>query len=137
MIKVMVESYEMGVEFHVLDIPSSFNLLLGRPWLHHPDIMAVPSTLHQKVQLGLASGTLTIHGDSGIRPHCEDNAPLLEIEHRQEGIMLGGFSFDIVGTVLTMKMDEDFYISSTAIKMMRKMFIPSWNGFGAQFARPV
>lgn len=23
-----------NVEFHVLDIPASFNLLLGRPWLH-------------------------------------------------------------------------------------------------------
>lgn len=52
MIKVMVENYEMEVEFHVLYISSSFYLLLGRPWLHHLDIMVVPSTLHQKVKLG-------------------------------------------------------------------------------------
>lgn len=130
MIEVMVENYKMAVEFHVLDIPSSFNLLLGRPWLHHPDIMAVPSTLHQKVQLGLASGTLTIHGDSGIRSHCEDNAPLLEIEHGEEDIMLGGFSFDTAGTILTIKVDEDFYITSTIIEMMRKMSYLPGMGLG-------
>ncbi|KAJ4839423.1 hypothetical protein Tsubulata_023813 [Turnera subulata] len=33
------------IEFQVLDIALSFNLLLGRPWLHQAK--AVPSTLHQ------------------------------------------------------------------------------------------
>ncbi|KAI8551459.1 hypothetical protein RHMOL_Rhmol06G0187600 [Rhododendron molle] len=35
------EGFEMSVEFHVVDIPATFNLLLGRPWMHRPDIMAV------------------------------------------------------------------------------------------------
>ncbi|KAH7854903.1 hypothetical protein Vadar_018889 [Vaccinium darrowii] len=90
------------------------------PWLHRSDIMAVPSSLHQKVQLDLASGTLTIHGDSGIRPHVPDNAPLLEIAHGEEDVTLCGFSFDISGSVLTAKMDKDFSVSSTALEMMRK-----------------
>ena len=119
--EIMIEDFETNVEFHVLDIPSSFNLLLGRPWLHRSDIMAVPSSLHQKVQLGLATGTLTIYGDSGIRPHVPDNAPLLEIAHGEEDITLGGFSFDTSDSVFTVKMDEDFSISSTALDMMLKM----------------
>ncbi|RVW63887.1 hypothetical protein CK203_055698 [Vitis vinifera] len=32
----------------VLRIPVSFNLLLGRPWIHQPG--AIPSSLHQKVK---------------------------------------------------------------------------------------
>ncbi|KAH7845597.1 hypothetical protein Vadar_003927 [Vaccinium darrowii] len=119
--EVMIEDFKTSVEFHVLDIPSSFNLLLGRPWLHRSDIMAVPSSLHQKVQLGLATGTLTIYGDSGIRPHVPDNAPLLEIAHGEEDITLGGFSFDTSNGVLTIKMDEDFSVRSTALDMMLKM----------------
>ncbi|KAH7838310.1 hypothetical protein Vadar_024854 [Vaccinium darrowii] len=118
---IAIGDFETNVEFHVLDIPSSFNLLLGRPWLHRSDIMAVPSSLHQKVQLGLATGTLTIYGDSGIRPHVPDNAPLLEIIHGEEDITLGGFSFDTSDGVLTIKMDEDFSIRSTALDMMLKM----------------
>lgn len=79
------------VVFCVLEIPSSFNLLLGRPWLHRADVMGVPSTLHQKLILGLDAGTLIIHGGSEIRPHTEDNAPLLEIMHGQEDVDMGGF----------------------------------------------
>ncbi|KAH7836661.1 hypothetical protein Vadar_004049 [Vaccinium darrowii] len=129
-LEISVESFKPNVEFHVLDIPSSFNLLLGRPWLHHPDIMAVPSSLHQKVQLGLAAGTLTIYGESGIRPHVSDNAPVLEIIHGEEDVALGGFSFDTAGAVLTIKMDEDFSVSSTVIEMMRKMAYMPGLGLG-------
>ena len=34
--------------FQVLWIPTSFNLLLGRPWIHR--VGAIPSSLHQKVK---------------------------------------------------------------------------------------
>ncbi|XP_070010242.1 uncharacterized protein [Nicotiana sylvestris] len=36
------------VEFQVLDIPASYNLLLGRPWIHVAG--AMPSTLHQAMK---------------------------------------------------------------------------------------
>lgn len=76
----------------MLGIPASFNLLLGRPWMHRPAIMAVPSTLHQKIRLGLEMGMLTSHGDSRIRSRTEDNAPLLEIQHGEDDSALGCFS---------------------------------------------
>ena len=34
--------------FQVLRIPTSFNLLLGRPWIHRAE--AIPSSIHQKVK---------------------------------------------------------------------------------------
>ena len=34
--------------FQVLRIPASFNLLLGRPWIHRAG--AIPYSLHQKVK---------------------------------------------------------------------------------------
>ena len=34
--------------FQVLRIPTSFNLLLGRPWIHRAKV--IPSSLHQKVK---------------------------------------------------------------------------------------
>ena len=34
--------------FQVLRIPTSFNLLLGRPWIHRAE--AIPYSLHQKVK---------------------------------------------------------------------------------------
>jgi hypothetical protein len=40
-----LEKFMTYVKFHVIDIATSYNALLGHPWLHENRI--VPSTLHQ------------------------------------------------------------------------------------------
>ncbi|XP_021773616.1 uncharacterized protein LOC110737586 [Chenopodium quinoa] len=57
-LKVITGLIEKEVVFHVLDINTSFNLLLGRPWLH--ELKAVPSSLHQKVKLVIAGNPFTL-----------------------------------------------------------------------------
>ncbi|XP_077251863.1 uncharacterized protein LOC143891101 [Tasmannia lanceolata] len=52
------------VEFQVLDIKSSFNLLLGRPWLH--TVGVVPSSLHQKLKFMKGSRVITVRGDEDL-----------------------------------------------------------------------
>ena len=47
--------------FQIIDIPSSFNLLLEIAWLH--DIGALPSSLHQKVKIPYEGKIVTIEGD--------------------------------------------------------------------------
>ena len=42
---VIMEDLKTRPLFHVIDSKTSYNLLLGRPWLHENGI--VPSTLHQ------------------------------------------------------------------------------------------
>uniref|UniRef100_A0A2N9FS11 Uncharacterized protein n=1 Tax=Fagus sylvatica TaxID=28930 RepID=A0A2N9FS11_FAGSY len=49
------------VMFHVLKIPTSYNLLLGRAWMHPLGI--VPSTHHQQLRLPWKDRILTILGD--------------------------------------------------------------------------
>ncbi|RVX22733.1 hypothetical protein CK203_008487 [Vitis vinifera] len=46
---VMIGPVSYSIVFQVLRIQSSFNLLLGRPWIHEAG--AIPSSLHQKVQV--------------------------------------------------------------------------------------
>ncbi|XP_070026073.1 uncharacterized protein [Nicotiana sylvestris] len=48
MLKVTIGLVEFTMEFQVLDVAVSYNLLLGRPWIH--TAKAVPSTLHQMVK---------------------------------------------------------------------------------------
>ncbi|KAI6674158.1 hypothetical protein NL676_002064 [Syzygium grande] len=48
------------VDFQVLDIPRTFNLLLGRSWIHMAG--AIPSSLHQKVQFVFNGKMITVHG---------------------------------------------------------------------------
>ncbi|XP_070008273.1 uncharacterized protein [Nicotiana sylvestris] len=50
-----------GVEFQVIDVPASYNLLLGRPWIHAAGAIAL--TLHQAVKFEWNHQEVIIHGD--------------------------------------------------------------------------
>ena len=52
------------VLFHVHEITTTYNLLLGRAWMH--PIGIVPYTVHQKLKLPWKGGVLTILGDGEI-----------------------------------------------------------------------
>lgn len=125
----MTGQFKTTVEFCVLEIPTSFNLLLERPWLHRSDVMGVTSTLHQKLILGLDSGILIIHGDFGICPHSEDNSPLLEIMHGEEDIAMGGFAV-VTEIVCTIRADDGFLVSSEALEIMQRMNYKPGMGLG-------
>ncbi|XP_070055425.1 uncharacterized protein [Nicotiana tomentosiformis] len=49
------------IEFQVLNISASYNLLLGQPWIHAAG--AVASTLHQAVKFEWNHQEVIIHGD--------------------------------------------------------------------------
>ncbi|XP_056850812.1 uncharacterized protein LOC130500119 [Raphanus sativus] len=48
LLPVYAEGVNEATKFLVVDCPSSYNVILGRPWIH--DMGAVPSTLHQLVK---------------------------------------------------------------------------------------
>ena len=47
-IELLIDLATFVTVFQVLRIPTSFNLLLGRPWIYR--VGAIPSSLHQKVK---------------------------------------------------------------------------------------
>ncbi|CAN6465326.1 unnamed protein product [Victoria cruziana] len=44
-VTVILKDKDHLVEFHIIDVDTSYNMLLGRPWIHSQN--AVASTLHQ------------------------------------------------------------------------------------------
>ncbi|KAI4370382.1 hypothetical protein MLD38_018740 [Melastoma candidum] len=55
--------------FHVLDAAGSFNMLLGRPWIHAAG--AVPSTVHQRVKFVVGDKLITVQGECNV-PICNE-----------------------------------------------------------------
>ncbi|XP_074288461.1 uncharacterized protein LOC141613616 [Silene latifolia] len=55
---VQIGFIERKVSCQVIDVASSFNLLLGRPWIH--GVKVVSSTLHRKIKVPLKGETVTI-----------------------------------------------------------------------------
>ncbi|XP_070007472.1 uncharacterized protein [Nicotiana sylvestris] len=63
------------VEFQVIDVPTSYNLLLGRPWIHAAG--AVASTLHQAVKFEWNHQEVIIHGDGSNPIYSRQAIPMI------------------------------------------------------------
>ena len=58
---VEIGPYEFQVTFQVLEIPTAYSMLLGRPWIHPAG--AVPSTLHQNVKYTIDGLLIVVHSE--------------------------------------------------------------------------
>ncbi|XP_070014559.1 uncharacterized protein [Nicotiana sylvestris] len=62
------------VDFQVIDVPASYNLLLERLWIHAAG--AVASTLHQAVKLEWNHQEVIIHGNQEVIIHSNHSNPI-------------------------------------------------------------
>ncbi|PKI49428.1 hypothetical protein CRG98_030160 [Punica granatum] len=69
------------VIFQVLDIPNTFNLLLGRPWIHLAG--AVPSSLHQTLKFIVEEKLMTVKGEEDYAIYKETVVPHINIRDDQ------------------------------------------------------
>ena len=120
---VMIGPVIYSILFQVLRIQSSFNLLLGRPWIHEAG--AIPSSLHQKVKFIHEGRIITIQSDRDVITSSE---PVLQISHSEDDLHLIGFTFDEVQVVSLeddrrdmVPMPFDQYSSTFVLSMMRGM----------------
>ncbi|XP_019246580.1 PREDICTED: uncharacterized protein LOC109226244 [Nicotiana attenuata] len=62
----------------VLDVAVSYNLLLGRPWIHAAK--AVPSTLYQMVKFEWDRQEIVVHGEDSLCAQNDAIIPFIEVE---------------------------------------------------------
>ncbi|XP_031266474.1 uncharacterized protein LOC116124855 [Pistacia vera] len=74
--EIALPVYTSGVNketiFLVLDCPSPYDIILGRPWIY--DMRAVPSTLHQTIRFSTKWGVREIKGNPKAFRDCYKNA---------------------------------------------------------------
>ncbi|KAL6316726.1 hypothetical protein AAG906_019657 [Vitis piasezkii] len=129
-IDLLIGPTTFSILFQVLRIPASFNLLLGRPWIHQAG--AIPSSLHQKVKFIHDGQVITVQS---TRDMISSSEPVLQISHSDDDFFLTGFTFDEVQTLEIQDFCRDFvamsfdqHSSTLVLDMMRGMsFLP---GFG-------
>ncbi|XP_056847452.1 uncharacterized protein LOC130498111 [Raphanus sativus] len=68
LLPVYAEGVNQATKFLVVDCPSSYNVILGRPWIH--DMGAVPSNLHQLVKFPTPWGIKAVKGDQENARSC-------------------------------------------------------------------
>ncbi|XP_070021027.1 uncharacterized protein [Nicotiana sylvestris] len=78
MLELSIGPVEFTMEFQVLDVAVSYNLLLGRPWIH--TAKAVPSSLHQMVKFEWDRHELVVHGDEDLSACNDTIVPLSKLK---------------------------------------------------------
>ncbi|XP_077222180.1 uncharacterized protein LOC143856023 [Tasmannia lanceolata] len=132
-IEIGGETFE--VEFQVLDIKTSFFLLLGRPWLHKVGV--IPSTLHQKLKFVRNNKVITARGDP--EPEVGQITSELSTEKSRD-VSLTGFSLEVSTITFEEAMNEEImFLSSTntqVVKIMRKYGYVPGAGLGRNLQGP-
>ena len=120
---VMIGPIRYSILFQVLRIQSSFNLLLGHPWIHEAG--AIPSSLYQKLKFIHEGCIIMIQFD---RDNVTSSKPMLHISHIEDDLHLTGFTFNKVLVVSLeddsrdlVPMSFDQYNSALVLSMMRGM----------------
>ena len=127
-IDLQIGSATFSTLFQVLRIPRSFNLLLGRPWIHR--VGAIPSSLHQKVKFIHDGQVIMVQSTKDTFASFE---LVLQINHSDDDLFLTRFTFDEIETLEIEDFRRDFVVmsfdqhnSTMILDMMRGMtFLPS------------
>ena len=135
---VMIGPVRYPILFQVLRIQSSFNLLLGRPWIHEAGV--IPSSLHQKLKFIHEGRIITIHFDRDVVTSSE---PMLHISHSVDDLHLTRFTFDGVQVVSLeddsrdpVPMSFDQHSNTLVLSMMRGMSYMPDMGVGRHHQGP-
>ncbi|XP_077224177.1 uncharacterized protein LOC143857604 [Tasmannia lanceolata] len=124
--EILVGGENFEVDFMVLDIKTSFNLLLGRPWLHKEGVIA--SSLHQKLKFIKNNKIITVRGDEDLEVTQISKEKSLLITGKD--VMLNGFSLEIAQITCEEAAKEIFpmiicTLNPSVAKMMKRQgFFP-------------
>ncbi|XP_019242002.1 PREDICTED: uncharacterized protein LOC109222047, partial [Nicotiana attenuata] len=131
-LELTIGPVEFTMEFQVLDEAVSYNLLLGRPWIHAAK--AVPSTLHQMVKFEWDRQEIVVHGEDNMCALSDAIVPFIEVDDDK-----GPWVYEVFDTVSVEKVLEGKSIPvpritaatvMVASEMLKNGFIPG-KGLGA------
>ena len=79
-IEMQIGPCTFNIKFQVMDISSSYNCLLGRPWIHIAG--AVPSTLHQKIKFVTEGQLVCISAKEDMIDAASSGASYVEADEK-------------------------------------------------------
>ncbi len=85
---VEIGPHTFEMTFQVLDVPTAYNFLLGRPGVHTAG--AVPSSLHQSVKFIINDHLVTVYAEEDIMVQQSPKIPTIDIETFSRLLQHGG-----------------------------------------------
>ncbi|XP_070029580.1 uncharacterized protein [Nicotiana sylvestris] len=105
-LELTIGSVEFTMEFQVLDVAVSYNLLLCRPWIHAAK--AVMSTMYLMVKFEWDRQEIVVHGEDNLCAHSDADVPFIEgiIQLVSLPKSLGTFGLGFKPTTVDVKRDR-------------------------------
>ncbi|XP_019236991.1 PREDICTED: uncharacterized protein LOC109217219 [Nicotiana attenuata] len=131
-LELTIGPVEFTMEFQVLDVAVSYNLLLGRPWIHAAK--EVSSTLHQMVKFEWDKQEVVVHDEDNLCALSDAIVLFIKVEDDK-----GPWVYQVFDTVSVEKIPEGKSIPvpkvtaasvMVASKMLKNGFVPG-KGLGA------
>ncbi|XP_070003388.1 uncharacterized protein [Nicotiana sylvestris] len=113
-LELTIGPVEFTMEFQVLDVAVSNNLLLGRPWIHAPK--TVSSTFHQMVKFEWDRQEIAVYSEENLCDHSDAFIPFIEAEDDK-----WPWVYQVFETVAVKKVPERKYAPTP-----KKSRHPSW-----------
>ncbi|XP_070026490.1 uncharacterized protein [Nicotiana sylvestris] len=110
---------DFEVTFQVLDMDTSYNFLLGRPWIHAAG--AVPSTLHQMVKFEHEDQEIMVHGEDEQSIYRDPSVPCLEEREGSEHIVYQAFKIVVVDQYKEENPCPQPFLSNASIMVAKEM----------------
>uniref|UniRef100_A0A1U7YEV0 Uncharacterized protein LOC104243781 n=1 Tax=Nicotiana sylvestris TaxID=4096 RepID=A0A1U7YEV0_NICSY len=123
---------DFEIVFQVVDMVTSYNFLLGWPWIH--TARAVPSTLHQMLKFEHDGQEIIVHGEDESSVYKDPLIPCIVAKEGSESIVYQAFEVVVVDHVEEGKPIMHPCLSATSVMvatvMMRQGYEPG-KGLGA------
>ncbi|KAJ9557256.1 hypothetical protein OSB04_011870 [Centaurea solstitialis] len=103
---VFTKGISKQMKFNVIDYPSTYNAILGRPWVH--DMKAVPSTYHQEIKFPSPWGVQEISQD-GVRSYddLQLEEVILDHKHPDRKVFVGAtLTSDMKNSILSFLLEH-------------------------------
>ncbi|XP_070019464.1 uncharacterized protein [Nicotiana sylvestris] len=110
---------EFEVTFQVLDMDTSYNFLLGRPWIHAA--RAVPSILYQMVKFEYEDREIVVHGEDEQSIYRDPSIPYLEAREGSEHTVYQAFEVVLAEQYEEGKPCPQPFLSNASIMVAKEM----------------
>ncbi|XP_070022837.1 uncharacterized protein [Nicotiana sylvestris] len=110
---------DFEVTFQVLDMDTSYNFLLGRPWIHAAGV--VPSTLHQMVKFEDKDREIVVYGEDEQSIYRDPSIPCLEAREGSEHTVYQVFEVVLAGQYEEGSPCPQPFLSNASIMVAKEM----------------
>ncbi|KAH0751835.1 hypothetical protein KY285_004983 [Solanum tuberosum] len=114
-----IRHVDFTVNFQVMNINASYNLLFGKPWVHR--VGAVPSKSHQMIKFEYDRQEVIVHSEGDLSVYKDSSLPLVRANNENEALVYQAFEVVVVEHILEGNLISKPQLPMASVMMVNEM----------------